>query len=69
MLQTVDGVGMALYIGLGSDVMQLFAIPFTFCASRCLQSTQRPSGFTSRKKRLWVYDLLFILIIIAAFVC
>lgn len=69
MLYTVSGVGMAVYHGLGGNTMQLFAIPFAFCASRCLLSSHHSSTFQSRKQRQWIYDLLFLTILIAAALC
>lgn len=69
MLQIIGGAGMALYFGMRSDVMQFVAIPFTFCATRYLLGPQTRSGFSSKKKHLWFYDLLFTFIIVAAFIC
>lgn len=50
--------------------LQFFAIPFAFCLDQCLFHTHRRSS--SRHKKDWhayLYDLLFILIILAALVC
>jgi hypothetical protein len=50
--------------------MALFAIPFSFCTNRLLTSpTDVSTGFGRRKQRLWIYDLLLLVILTAAFLC
>lgn len=70
MLCSVGAAGMMLYTPLLPIRMALFAIPFSFCTNRLLTSpTDVSTGFGRRKQRLWIYDLLLVVILTAAFLC
>ena len=68
MLLAVGGVAMLFYRPLLPFLPACFALPFTFCTSRFLLEDNTSRSFRN-KKHLWAYDLMFILIIIAAIVC
>lgn len=70
MLFTAGGIGMMFCATLLPLAMTLFAIPFVFCTYRMLTAfSESHSSFGHRKKHLWIYDLLLILILIAALLC
>ena len=71
MLFVVGGLGMMLYSPLLPLQTSFLAIPFAFVTYRFFATaTERHPGFGRRhKQRLWIYDLLLIAIIIAAFLC
>lgn len=72
MLLLVGGFALLLYnplLPLGK-LLAAMALPFTFCTYRLLTaSTEIVSGFGRRRRRAWIYDLLLILILIAALLC
>lgn len=69
-LCSVGAAGMMLHTPLLPIRMALFAIPFSFCTNRLLTSpTEVSTGFGRRKQRLWIYDLLLVVILTAAFLC
>lgn len=70
MLISVGGIAMMLYTRLLPVDLAFFAIPFALCGTHLLMPTLcRPSASRSRKQRLWIYDILLIVIIVAAFLC
>lgn len=70
MLVSVGGIIMLFYSRLLPVDMTFFAIPFALCGTHFLMpSICRPTASRSRKQRLWVYDMLLVLIIAAAFLC
>ncbi len=70
MLISVGAIVMLLYSRLLPVDLAFFAIPFALCGTHMLMpSISRPTASHSRKQRLWVYDLLLVLIIAAAFLC
>lgn len=70
MLVSVGSIVMLFYTRLLPVDLAFFALPFALCGTHLLMpSLCRPSASRSRKQRLWVYDLLLVLIIAAAFLC
>lgn len=70
MLVIVGGVLMLFFSRLMPVDLALFAIPFALCGTHMLMPTIGRSAANSRRKqRLWIYDILMVLIIIAALVC
>lgn len=70
LLFIVGALCMMLYTPLQASSLQLFATPFAFCATLLLLgTTSGTANRRTRKRHLWIYDLLLILIIIAAIVC
>ncbi len=69
MLVTIGGIVMMLFSTPLPVNMQFFALPFTFCTSRLLLDPMQKASFGNHKRRLWMYDLLLILILFAAFIC
>jgi len=71
MLLTMTGVLLLFYTQLFPLRLSLFAIPFAFCgALRFIMGAKRSkSRSSSRKFHIPVFDLLFIIILIAAFLC
>lgn len=70
MLFFVGALCILLYVPVQSASMQLLAVPFAFCTTLLLfGSSPSAANSRSRKKRLWIYDILLILIIIAAIAC
>ena len=69
MLMTVGGLIMLFYSQFFPVDMQLFAIPFAFCCTLFL--TREGKGATRGKKKSydWVYDVLWILVLISVIVC
>lgn len=68
-LFTFGGIGLALYSP--ENATATFAIPFAFVAYRLLTSAlgKTTSYIGHRKRHTWIYDILLILIIIAALLC
>lgn len=70
MLFFVGALCILLYAPVQSASMQLIAVPFAFCTTLLLLgSTPSTTSLRNRKRRLWIYDTLLILIIIAAIAC
>ena len=67
MLLTVGAIGMVFYSPLQPATLQLFALPFAFCATRLFPINT--TGVHRHIRHPWRYDLLLILIFIAALVC
>ena len=68
MLYTLGGIGMALYTL--PLQMTTFAIPFAFCTYRMLSAdSEAHFGVGRRRRKAWIYDILLILILIAALLC
>ena len=68
MLFTVGALGMMLYASLLPVNMQLFALPFTFCTTRFFLDATAKTAFR-RKKHLWFYNILLIILLAAALIC
>lgn len=78
MLFTLGGIGMMVYSH-GADAviarpwsvaLAFLAIPFAFVTYRLLVSaSEKHTGFGRHKRHTWIYDLLLILILIAALLC
>ena len=69
MLFTIGALGMMLYAPLLPLNIPLFALPFTLCTQHAILGSQPyPSAFR-KKKHSWIYDILFLLIIAAAYLC
>ena len=67
---TVGAVGMLCFAPLLPFSPALFAIPFAFCTYRLLVgASETHTGFGRRKKHTWLYDILLIVILIAALLC
>ena len=69
LLFTLGGLLMLFYAPLSGESLSLFAIPFAFCGARFFAVATQPTGFRAKKRHLWIYDLLFLLTLIAALVC
>lgn len=69
LLFTVGGIGMMLCHPLLPFQTALFAIPFAFCTYHLLVTHTDTHHGHRRKNILWIYDLLLILIPIAALLC
>lgn len=69
LLLSVGALGMAIYSPLSARTLVPFTIPFAFCFTHLLLPQQSSLGFHGRKKHTWIYETLFILTLIAAFVC
>lgn len=70
-LFTIGGLGIMIFSPLLPLQTACLAIPFSFVVYRLLASaTEKSNGLGRRRKQhLWIYDLLLIVILIAAFVC
>ena len=69
MLFTVGGIAMLPFAAPLSLSMLPFAIPFTFCTTRILMQATARSAFGSRRRHEWLYNIMLLLILIAAIVC
>lgn len=69
-LLTLGAIGMMLYTPLLPLQIILFALPFTFCVTQLLTAaTEIHTGFGRHKRRTWMYDIVFVIIIIASLLC
>ena len=68
MLFTVGALGIMPYAPLLPVNMPLFALPFTFCTTRLFLDATAKTAFR-KKKHLWLYDILLILLLAAALTC
>lgn len=70
LLCSVGALGMLFFSPLLPIRMALFAIPFSFSVNRLLTAaSETATGFGRRRQRLWIYDILLIIILTAAFLC
>lgn len=69
MLFIVGALGMMLYAPLLPLNIPLFAIPFTLCTQHTIFNSQPYPSTFRKKKHPWIYDILFLLIIAAAYLC
>ena len=70
MFFTVGGITMLFFSHMLPVDLSFFAIPFALCGTHMLMPANgRSSASRRRNQRLWINDLLLVLIIIAAFVC
>ena len=69
LLFAVGGLGMAFFSPISATTLLPFAIPFAFSATHLLQPSKTTTGLRRSKKHKWIYDILFILTLTAAFVC
>lgn len=69
MLFTVGALGLMLYTPLLPPAIPLFALPFTLCTQHTFLNSQPYSSSFRKKKHPWIYDILFLLIIAAAYLC
>jgi hypothetical protein len=72
MLFLVGGIALLLYMPLFplGGLLAAMALPFTFCTYRLLTAgAETTTGFGRRRRKAWIYDLLLILILIAALLC
>lgn len=70
LLCSVGALGMMFFSTLIPIRIALFAIPFCFSTNRMLTSAfETATGFGRKRQRLWIYDSLLVLILIAAFLC
>lgn len=70
MLMAIGSAAMLLYQPILPLRMATMAVPFSLCTYQLLaRGMDRPTGFGRRKKALWFYDLLLIVILITAMIC
>ena len=69
MLAAVSGLAMLFYSRLFPVNLQFFAAPFSLCGTQMFLSVGRRRYRQRRQWQLWTYDILLILILLAAIVC
>lgn len=69
MLLSVGCAAMLLYTRIFPVDMRLFAVPFSLCGLHLLMPEKAYHSYGNRKKRTWIYDIILILTLVAAFIC
>lgn len=68
-LPAVSGLAILLYSRLFPVNLQFFALPFAFCGTQMLAAGRHRLGRPNRQWKVWVNDVLLILIIACAVIC
>ena len=69
MLFAIGSLGASLYSPLSGSSLALFAIPFSFCCTLLLLGNTSSNTWHNKRRREWIYDIILVLVIVAAFVC
>lgn len=69
MLLTIGGIIMLFHTHILPIDHSVFAIPFALCGTHMILPRRNVSIIGRRKQHLWIYDIILILTLAAAFVC